>query len=205
MTALTWRIHWKKPWCWERLRARGEGGERGWDGWMASSTQWTWVWANSWRQWRTGKPGVLQSMGWQRVRHDWTTEKQQQAPWRKRELLSLAMMLPQEQPTSSDWLLGEGVVGGGSGSVGSEVPCPLPQGNTSLNSYSSSGGFWKIVYGLCFACITTPVFPPPSFSSFTLSRWWFPWALSINLICAALGFRVILLWRLTWDTLCHYF
>ena len=60
----------------ERLRAGGEGGDRGWDGWMASLTQWTWVWANSGRQWRTGKPGVLQSMGSQRVGHDWTTEKQ---------------------------------------------------------------------------------------------------------------------------------
>ena len=50
---------------WERLRARGEEGDRGWDGWMASLTQWTWVWANSGRQWRTGKPGVLQSMGLQ--------------------------------------------------------------------------------------------------------------------------------------------
>ena len=46
--------HWKRPWCWERLKARGEGGDRGWDGWMASLTQWTWVWAKSGRQWRTG-------------------------------------------------------------------------------------------------------------------------------------------------------
>ena len=48
--------------------------EWGWDGWMASLTQWTWVWANSGRQWRIGKPGVLQSMGSQRVGHDWATE-----------------------------------------------------------------------------------------------------------------------------------
>ena len=41
--------HWKRPWCWERLRTRGEGGNQGWDGWMASLTQWTWVWANSGR------------------------------------------------------------------------------------------------------------------------------------------------------------
>ena len=41
--------HWKRPWCWERLRAGGEMGNRGWDGWMASLTQWTWVWANSGR------------------------------------------------------------------------------------------------------------------------------------------------------------
>ena len=68
---------WKTPWCWERLKAGGEGNNRGWDGWMASPTQWTWVWANSRRWWRTGKPGVLQSMGSQRVGHDWAIEQQQ--------------------------------------------------------------------------------------------------------------------------------
>ena len=71
-------------WCWERLRARGEEGNRGWDGWMASPFQWTWVWANSGRLWRTGEPGVLQSMGLQRVGHDCVTEQQQflsQAPF----------------------------------------------------------------------------------------------------------------------------
>ena len=56
---------------------RRRGGHRGWDGWMASPTQWTWVWVNSGRWWRTGKPGVLQSMGLQRVGHDWATEQQQ--------------------------------------------------------------------------------------------------------------------------------
>ena len=71
--------HLKRPWCWERLRAGREGGDRGWDSWMAS-TQWTWVWANSRRQWRIGKPGVLQSMGLQRVRHDWVTDRQQPPP-----------------------------------------------------------------------------------------------------------------------------
>ena len=55
-------IHWKRPWCWERLRAGGEGGHKGWVVWMASPTQSTWVWANSGRQRRTRKPGVLQSM-----------------------------------------------------------------------------------------------------------------------------------------------
>ena len=56
-------IQWKRPWCWERLKAGGEEGDRGWDGWMASPTQWTWIWANSGRWWRTGKAGVLQSVG----------------------------------------------------------------------------------------------------------------------------------------------
>ena len=66
--------HLKRPWCWERLRAGVEGDDRGWDGWMASPTQWTWVWVNSGNWWWTGRPGMLQSMGSQRVRHDWATE-----------------------------------------------------------------------------------------------------------------------------------
>ena len=67
--------HWKRPWCWERLKPEGEGDDRGQDGWMASPTQWTWVWVSSERRWRTGKPGMLQSLGWQRVRHDWANEQ----------------------------------------------------------------------------------------------------------------------------------
>ena len=58
----------------ERLKAGGEGDDRGWDGWMASLTQWTWGWVNSGRWWWTGRPGVLQFMGSQRVGHDWATE-----------------------------------------------------------------------------------------------------------------------------------
>ena len=65
---------WKRPWCWERLKARGEGDVRGWDGWMASLTHWTWVWINSRCWWWTGRPGVLQFIGSQRVGHDWATE-----------------------------------------------------------------------------------------------------------------------------------
>ena len=66
--------HWKRPWCWETLRA-GEGGDaRGGNVWMASLTQWTWVWIISGSQWRTGKPSVPQSMGSQRVGHNWMTE-----------------------------------------------------------------------------------------------------------------------------------
>ena len=64
----------ERPWCWERLRAGGEGADRGWDGWMASPTQWTWIWVNSRNWWWTGKPGVLRFMGSQRVGHDWATE-----------------------------------------------------------------------------------------------------------------------------------
>ena len=63
---LIWKeepTHWKRPWCWERLKAGGEGDDRGQYGWMASPTQWIWVWASSGRWWRTGNPGMLQSMG----------------------------------------------------------------------------------------------------------------------------------------------
>ena len=80
-TLTTWceePTHWKRRWCWERLRMGGEGGNRAWDGWMASLTQWTWIWANSGRYWRTGKSDVLQFMGSQRVGHDLSTEQQQQ-------------------------------------------------------------------------------------------------------------------------------
>ena len=66
--------HWKKLWCWEGLGAGGEGDNRGWDGWMASLTWWMWVWVNSGSWWWTGRPGVLQFMGSQRVGHDWATE-----------------------------------------------------------------------------------------------------------------------------------
>ena len=76
-TLATWceeLTHLKRPWCWEGLGAGGEGDDRGWDGWMASPTQWMWVWVNSGSWWWTGRPGVLQFMGTQRVRHDWATE-----------------------------------------------------------------------------------------------------------------------------------
>ena len=75
-TLATWceeLTHWKRPWCWERLKV-GEGDDRGWDDWMTSPTKQTWVWASSGSWWWIGKPGMLQSMGLQRVRHEWVTE-----------------------------------------------------------------------------------------------------------------------------------
>ena len=65
---------WKRPWCWERMKAGGEGDDRKWDGWMASLTRWTWVWESSGSWWWAGKPGLLQSMGPQRVGKDRVTE-----------------------------------------------------------------------------------------------------------------------------------
>ena len=87
-TLATWceeLTHLKRPWFWERLKVGGEGDDRGWGGWMASPTQWTWVWVSS-RSWRwTGRPGVLQSMRSQRVGHDRVTElnwtEWQSLPW----------------------------------------------------------------------------------------------------------------------------
>ena len=83
--------HLKRPWCWERLKTGEERFNRGWDGWMTLPTQWTWIWASSRRWWRTRKPGVLQSMESQRVRHDWMTEQQQPDTQSQ---TSLAKLLP---------------------------------------------------------------------------------------------------------------
>ena len=62
--------HLKRPWCWERLKVGGDRDDRGWDGWMASPTWWTWVWVGSESWWWTGKPSMLKSMRSQRVGHD---------------------------------------------------------------------------------------------------------------------------------------
>ena len=78
------RAHWKRPWCWEILKAKGKGDGRGWDGWIASLTQWTWMWANTRRQQKTEQPGTLKSMerqecqAWQGVGHDFMTEWQEE-------------------------------------------------------------------------------------------------------------------------------
>ena len=76
-TLATWceeLSYWKRLWCWKRLKGEEEGDDRGWDGWMASLMQWIWIWVSSRSWWWTGNPGVLQSMGLQRVGHDWATE-----------------------------------------------------------------------------------------------------------------------------------
>ena len=64
----------EKPWCWERLKVVEEGDDKGWDVWMASSTQWAWVWINSGSWWWTGRPGAQQFMRSERVGHDWVAE-----------------------------------------------------------------------------------------------------------------------------------
>ena len=100
-TLATWcekLTHLKRPGCWERLKVKGERDNGGWDRWMASPTQWTWVWVNSRSRWWTGRPGVLQSMGsqsqtrlsnwvelnWRRLlRVPWTTRRSSQSILRK--------------------------------------------------------------------------------------------------------------------------
>ena len=72
-TLATWckeLTHWKRPWCWEGLGVGGEGDDRGWDGWMASPTRWTWVLVNSGSLWWTSRPGMLRFIGSRRVGHD---------------------------------------------------------------------------------------------------------------------------------------
>ena len=67
--------HWQRSWCLERFKVRGEGDNRGWDGWMVSLPWWTWVWASSGSWWWSGEPGMLQSMGLAKSQtwlSDWT-------------------------------------------------------------------------------------------------------------------------------------
>ena len=94
---LMWRTdvktHLKRPWCWEGLKA-GERDKRGWDGWMAPPTQWTWVWVSSGSWWWTGRPGMLQSMGLKRVGYDWATELNWTEFWTS---------MSQKTSTSSKW------------------------------------------------------------------------------------------------------
>ena len=100
--------HWKRLWCWKGLGAGGEGDDRGWDGWMASLTWWTWIWVNSGSWWWTGRPGVLQLMGSQRVRHDWATEMNWN--WTETELRIFTVFLPNGKCLLISWLQAPSVV-----------------------------------------------------------------------------------------------
>ena len=97
-TLATWGkelTHLKRPWCWERLGAGGEGDDRGWEGWMASPTRWTWVGVNSRSWWWTGRPCMLQFMGSKRVGHNWATELN----WTEEVMYVLLILLPCPLPT----------------------------------------------------------------------------------------------------------
>ena len=109
-TLATWceeLTHLKRPWFWERLKVGGEGDDRGWDGWMASLTQWTWVWVNSGNWWWTGRPGVLQSMGlqsWTQLSY-WTELNWQSALiiHFTHRLISVSQSIPYYMPPSPPW------------------------------------------------------------------------------------------------------
>ena len=110
--------HWKRPWCWERLKAGGEGDDRGWDGWMASPTRWACVWASSGSWWRTGRPGVLQSMDHKELDKlylnntmNWTTTSS--PPFQVSPTLQGSLL----KPTSSLSFLGPSARAGGSSSM----------------------------------------------------------------------------------------
>ena len=87
--------HLKRPWCCKRLREGGEGDDRGWDGRMASLTQWAWIWVTSGSWWWTGRPGMLWSTELQRVRHYWTTLLNWTVKYVKRIILMTANQLLQ--------------------------------------------------------------------------------------------------------------
>ena len=103
-TLATWckeLTHWKRHWCWARLKTGGERDDRGWDGWMASPTQWTWLWTSSRSWWWTGNPGVLQFMGSQRVGHGWVTKLN----WIEISIIHIVIALKKEKNFSLWWEL----------------------------------------------------------------------------------------------------
>ena len=114
--------HWKRPWCWARLKAGGEGDNRRWDGWMASLTRWAWVWVSSGSWWWTGKPGVLRSM-WPQSRTqlnwNWKYYAQWNKPATKRQTLHGSTCGRHLEQSDSQrrrvgrWLPGAGGKGGG--------------------------------------------------------------------------------------------
>ena len=79
--------YWKRPWCWEWLKAKSEEGSRGWDGWIASPIQWTLTSANSGKQWETERPAMQQFMGLQKVGRNLATEQQWVAVHHQADLL----------------------------------------------------------------------------------------------------------------------
>ena len=96
--------HWKRPWYWERLKAGGEGVDRGWDGWMASPARLTWVWVSSGSWWWIGKPGMLQSMGVAKCRtwlRDWTDWRE--IYWKTIWLLYEGKQITRQERKGSSW------------------------------------------------------------------------------------------------------
>ena len=130
--------HWKRLWCWEGLGTGGEGEDRGWDGWMASLTRWTWVWVNSGSWWWTGRPGVLRLMGSQRVRHDWATELNWTDIWAS-SMAQWVKNLPAMQETQETWVWSLGL----KDSPGEEDGNPLQY--SCLENPMDRGAWWATV------------------------------------------------------------
>ena len=141
-TLATWceeLTHWKRPWCWERLKAGGEGDDRGWDGWMASSTQWTWVLVGSMSWWWTGRPGVFAVHGAAKSKtrpSDWTELRDFAGSISGKERICLAM-----QETSATWIrsLGPEVSLKEGMETHSSILACLSHGQRSLEGYSPWG------------------------------------------------------------------
>ena len=141
--------HWLEGKFLGRLKAWGEGDNRGWDGWMAPPTQWTWVWASSGRWWRTGKPGVLPSMGSQRLGHDWATEQQQRPSlrlllWFIRPWASQVVLAVKNPPASAGDIRDGGSISGLGWSPGGEHSSPLHY--PCLENPMDWGAWWAIVH-----------------------------------------------------------
>ena len=129
--------HWKRLWCWEGLGAGGEGDDRGWDGWMALPTRWTWVWVNSGSWWWTGRPGVLRFTRLQRVGHDWATELNWTDP---------GGTSGKGPPANAGYIKDMDLIPGSRRSPGGGLGSPFqysclenPHGHRSLESYSPWG------------------------------------------------------------------
>ena len=129
--------HLKRPWCWERLKAGGEEDDTGCDVWMASPNRWTWIWSSSGNWWWTGKPGMLQPMGLQRVRHDWVTELN----WF---LFGKYFHLFYNVSCSvtSDWLRPHGL-------QHARLPCPSPSSRACSNSCPLNHRCHPTIASLC--------------------------------------------------------
>ena len=139
-TLATWceePTHWKRPWCWARLKAEGEW-DREWDGWMASPTRWTWVWASSRRWWWEGKPDMLQSMGLQRVGHDWSDWTKLIVDCRASQVVLVITNLPANAGATGDSGLIPGLGRSPGGGHGNPLEC------SCLENPMDRGAWWAI-------------------------------------------------------------
>ena len=152
-TLATWceeLTHLKRLLCWEGLKVEGEGDDRGWDGWMPSLMQWTWVWVGSQSWWWTGKPGALQSMGSHWVRHNCATDLNWLIAYFNTYINNNYILLFWRFPGGSDgreytWNVGDpGSIPGSGISPGEGNGNPLQY--SCLENSMDRGAWWAIVY-----------------------------------------------------------